>query len=139
MRIKRCAMLIVAFCVVATQAVGSIPITYFALFDYGSAELTETGRASVKDVVTEAKEALSQTDAIVIYVSGYADRAGPEDFNMGLSKRRAEAIANALMAAGMERKYLEVSWHGEHELPIATPDGVREQANRSVLLSVWGK
>jgi outer membrane protein OmpA-like peptidoglycan-associated protein len=129
------------FGVSTTPAVGSIPNTYLVLFEHGSATISSTTifQASLDAAVTEAKEALSRTDDIVVYVSGYADTSGPEDFNMQLSKRRAEAVANALIVAGIGREHLEISWHGESELPVPTPDGVREQANRSVLVSVWGK
>jgi outer membrane protein OmpA-like peptidoglycan-associated protein len=128
-----------AFGVSATPAVSSIPNTYFVLFEYGSAALTADFEASLDAVVAEAKEALSHAEDIVVHVRGYADTSGPADFNMKLSKRRAEAVADALIAAGIGRAHLEISWHGESDLPVPTPDGVREQANRSVLVSVWGR
>jgi OmpA-OmpF porin, OOP family len=138
---KQWVALVIGCCLAASPAVGDIPNRWVVLFDHGSAKLTEAFQATVvvNAVASEAKEALSHTDAIVVYVSGYADRSGPADFNMHLSRRRAEAVADALVAAGIARKYLEVSWHGEEELPVPTPDGVREQANRVVLMSIWGR
>jgi outer membrane protein OmpA-like peptidoglycan-associated protein len=124
---------------ITTSAIGSIPKDYAALFEHGSATLTPAALVNVESAAAEAREALSHTDAIVIYVTGWADTSGSEEFNMRLSQRRAEAIARALMAAGIPKRNLEISWRGETELPVPTEDGVREQANRVVHFSIWGR
>jgi len=128
-----------SICAAARSAISSRPTDYIALFEHGSASLTPAALDNVEAAAAEAREALSHTDAIVIYVTGWADTSGPEAFNMRLSQRRAEAVARALIAAGIEREHLDISWHGEFELPVSTQDGVKEQANRVVHFAVWGK
>lgn len=46
---------------------------------------------------------------------GHADPSGPADYNLELSRRRAEAVADALVARGLAREALEVGGLGEAE------------------------
>jgi len=50
-----------------------------------------------------------------IAVTGYADRAGPEDYNMALSRRRAQAGRNALVAGGISADRITIAGRGEAE------------------------
>lgn len=49
-------------------------------------------------------------------VVGHADQRGTDKYNDKLSKRRARAIADSLIAAGISRSQLRTDGRGEHEL-----------------------
>src|SRR5690349_7686213 len=91
-------------------------IVYFA---HGSAELDKRALGVIKC----AAEAMA---AVSVVVSGYADRSGSTDYNLGLSERRAMAVAVELGRLGVLREHLEVRAFGETRLAVETPDGVRE-------------
>lgn len=67
-----------------------------------------------------------------IVLSGHTDTSGPADYNMGLSERRARAVAAELIARGVPESALEVTWFGETQLRVPTPDETREPQNRRV-------
>jgi len=59
---------------------------------------------------------------VKVRVAGYADPRGSEEFNDELSKRRAEAVAAALLQAGIPRDQLIVESHGKSESSTAEGD-----------------
>jgi len=65
-------------------------------------------------------------------VTGHADRAGSEAYNMELSLRRANAVRAALVARGVSPDSITVAGRGETEPDVPTADGVEEQVNRRV-------
>ena len=65
-------------------------------------------------------------------VTGCADRAGSDSYNMELSLRRANAVRAGLVARGVSPDSITVVGRGETEPAVPTADGVKEQANRLV-------
>ena len=59
-----------------------------------------------------------------VVVVGYADRdTGTSDYNMGLSKRRADAVAEALVKTyGIDPSRLTVKYDGSDVQPYSTND-----------------
>jgi OmpA family len=74
----------------------------------------------------------AKTGGVRISATGHADRAGPEDYNMALSLRRADAVREALITSGVSPDAITVAGRGESEPAVPTPHGVKEQANRRV-------
>jgi len=60
------------------------------------------------------------------------DTAGRPDYNMPLSRRRADAVRGAVLDAGAPRARVLARGYGETALAVETPDGVREPGNRRV-------
>jgi len=108
------------------------PNTYIVLFDWDRADITPAGQAVINDVLAEAQ----RLGTPAISVTGHADRSGPEDYNLALSLRRADAVREALIAGGIAPEQITVAGRGEEEPAVPTPDGVREQANRRVEIIV---
>jgi OOP family OmpA-OmpF porin len=68
----------------------------------------------------EIAKALKDNPGITgVTISGYTDRLGTDEYNMALSKRRAESVRFYLMRQGVDGKRLEVSARGEAN-PIVT-------------------
>jgi outer membrane protein OmpA-like peptidoglycan-associated protein len=55
----------------------------------------------------------------VLRVEGHTDSIGPEEYNMVLSSRRAEAVKNILIAKGVPSRNIETIAYGE-SMPVAT-------------------
>lgn len=102
------------------------------LFESGSADLGPiAGRA-----LSEALDALQNNPHAVATIHGHTDSVGQPDFNLGLAKRRAEAVAALLMDAGISSDRLETVGWGSAD-PIGdneTEEGRRQ--NRRVVVSV---
>ena len=69
-------------------------------------------------------------------VVGHADRAGTNGYNMGLSERRAEAVASLMASMGVARSAITTGARGEEQPRVPTEDGVRNPQNRRVEIGV---
>ena len=69
-------------------------------------------------------------------VVGHADRSGSDSYNLELSERRAQAIANLMSEAGIPVGSIDTSAQGEANPRVPTQDGVREPQNRRVEITV---
>ena len=102
-------------------------------FHLNSAKLTEEAKSILQQVATTHKTDHSDVHLIV---SGHTDSTGTDDYNMSLSKRRAESVVAFLVGQGCDATKLTAVGYGESK-PIAentTREG-RAQ-NRRVTLSV---
>ncbi len=79
---------------------------------------------------------LSQYPQTVVRVEGHTDSVGAEDFNLDLSRRRAEAVKNLLMQRGIDGSRMEVAAFGESN-PVATnATEAGRQMNRRVVIMI---
>lgn len=99
-------------------------------FDFASSRLTPGGQAhAAAAAVTLAEMPLER-----IRVVGHTDRVGSPAANRRLATKRARAVADFLVAAGIPDDLIEVDGLGEADAPIPTDDGVAEPLNRSVAI-----
>jgi len=113
-------------------AAAAVPVaaarTYLVFFDWSKADLTDRAR----QIIGEAAAARSSTGVTRIEVNGFTDRSGPASYNMGLSQRRANAVAAELVRRGVPRNEIVTRGFGEENNLVPTADGVREPQNRRV-------
>jgi OmpA-OmpF porin, OOP family len=102
--------------------------TYLVFFDWDRADLTDRAR----QIISEAAQNARRVQATKIEVAGHADRSGTPQYNMGLSKRRADNVAAELVRQGISRNEIAVTAFGETRPLVPTADGVREPQNRRV-------
>jgi len=62
------------------------------LFDWDSAKLKPQARAKIKEIIAEIPQGAA------VQVNGYTDALGTESYNLGLSKKRAQAVAEVIAA-----------------------------------------
>ena len=112
---------------VAAAAPVAAARTFLVFFDWSKADLTDRAR----QIIGEAASARG-TGVTRIEVNGFTDRSGPADYNMGLSQRRANAVAAELVRRGVPRNEIVTRGFGEENNLVPTADGVREPQNRRV-------
>ncbi len=105
-----------------------ITLSADVLFDFDKAVIKD----SFKPKLDEIAELLKQHPDIKVYVDGHTDTAGPADYNMKLSERRARAVADYLIARGVDADRIMVRAFGETRLAVPTPDNTPEPRNRRV-------
>jgi OOP family OmpA-OmpF porin len=104
------------------------PRTFLVFFDFDRYNLTPDARK----VIEAAAQSFKQNGSATIEVSGYTDLAGTQAYNLKLSQRRADAVANYLAKQGVAKNVLDIKWFGKEHPRVPTPDGVREPQNRRV-------
>ncbi len=112
----------------APQVAAVAPRPFIVHFDFDSDVLSRTTLQIIDDAVATA----DKHGIVDFSVTGHADRAGPEAYNLDLSLRRANAVRDALIQRGVKASGISVAGRGEAEPAVPTPDGVREPANRRV-------
>ncbi len=114
---------------VAPEPAAEEPQTEFIVyFAWDRSDLSALAKGFLDSV---AAEAVRQQPSNIL-VAGHADTAGSAEFNVGLSERRAKAVADYLAAAGVDASNLDLKWYGESMPAVDTGDEVRNPGNRRV-------
>jgi OOP family OmpA-OmpF porin len=95
------------------------------LFEFDSNELTADGIRLLDDLVGNLTAAGLQEQKLRI--TGYADRIGNDDYNLGLSQRRAAAVRDYLVTKGVLPDYIEAGGLGTAN-PVVGCEGERGAA-----------
>lgn len=103
---------------------------YGILFDFDKAAIKPQSRPTIDEIV----KFLKANPEIRVVVAGHTDAKGGFDYNVDLSKRRAEAVVQALVAGGVAGTRLK-SFGVGMAAPVASNDGEAGRAkNRRVEL-----
>ncbi len=85
-------------------------------------------------VLSQVRAVASKMDGAKITVAGFTDTVGTSKLNLGLSDRRAEAVALALADAAAQK--IDTLSFGQHNQAVPTGDNVEEALNRRVEITV---
>lgn len=116
------------------QPVADAPPPVLVFFDWDEATI----RQDAMPIINQLADALRQNPNVPVIVEGHADTSGAADYNVGLSERRAEAVAAALAERGVGFERMQLRARGEQDLRVPTGDGVREPQNRRVRIQAGG-
>ena len=115
---------------ILTNSIGNIIIPGFQTGDYNLTTESFEYIDSIAMVLNNNRE-------LIIIISGHTDNVGDYEYNMSLSKRRANVVKNEFLNRGVQDSQLIVEYFGE-ECPVIsniTEEG--RQYNRRVELSVF--
>jgi len=105
-----------------------------ALFDFDKYVIKPEARAKLDDLVSK----LAGVNLEVIVAVGHTDWIGTEEYNLGLSKRRSDAIKQYLVSKGIEANRIYTEGKGESQ-PVADNRTAEGRAkNRRVEIEVIG-
>lgn len=108
-----------------------LPGPYIVFFDWDSSAISPDAATVLDSTVSSTTGCGSAT----IRIAGYADRSGSEQYNIGLSTRRADAVQAYLASHGATAQTTTQAF-GESNPRVPTADGVRELQNRRVEITV---
>lgn len=99
------------------------------MFASSSIRLDAVARSTIEDLAAQLALEPGRSVAII----GHSDSLGPPEQNMAVSERRAEAVRDALVAAGLDPARIRVvQGRGETDPAVPTPDGTADRLNRRV-------
>jgi outer membrane protein OmpA-like peptidoglycan-associated protein len=102
--------------------------SFMVFFDWDRSNLSQQALNTIK----QAADAYKTKGSARITATGHTDKSGPENYNMALSLRRANAVKDALVRDGVPATAISVVGRGESQPLVPTADGVREPQNRRV-------
>jgi OOP family OmpA-OmpF porin len=87
------------------------PVTASVFFDYNRSEIGPGEAPKLDELTAKLKgRAFDRLDAV-----GYADRIGSNAYNLGLSRRRAEAVHAYLVGKGVDAGRIRIEAKGKEE------------------------
>ncbi len=113
---------------VAQTAPACVAGPFMVFFDYDSDQVTPVGRA-ILDNAASAYRTCAQAQ---VMITGHTDRAGKDQYNVGLSQRMAANVRSYLAGRGIPDGVMTTQAFGESRPLIDTADGMREPQNRRV-------
>jgi len=117
------------------EALSALPLPprhYTVNFQFASETLTDASRA----VFPEILRVVAEWPFPNVIVIGHTDTSGSAATNNELGLRRAQAVGDLLVAAGLAASSVEVVSHGEGDPLVRTPDETSEPRNRRVEIEV---
>lgn len=112
-----------------------IKITFSSgiLFDVDKSDL----KSQCKSELAELSRILNKYGDTNILLAGYTDSTGSEEYNLALSKRRADSVANYLVTQNVNSARFSTEGFGESQ-PVASNDTAAGRAqNRRVEVAIW--
>ena len=101
-------------------------------FDAGKWEI----KPQYRDILNRIAGVLMTAKQYSIYVYGYTDDAGTSDYNLKLSARRAEAVRNVLVQAGISSAAITTKGFGKSDPRAKGNTPAARSANRRVEIGI---
>jgi OOP family OmpA-OmpF porin len=116
-----------------------IEIAAAMLFGFDSAELTDDARAVIDERVQALRGKARLTSQMRI--EGHTDSTGPAEYNLQLSERRAQAVADYILGQAYRLSAADIQVVGLGETQPVASNATREgrAENRRVVLFAIGK
>ena len=101
-------------------------------FEFDSNKLTEAAKENLDQFAKAVKDPRLKGQSFEIV--GYTDAKGTEEYNLGLSERRASAVAAYLAAQGVDASQLKARGLGMSKPRVADPFGSENRRVETSLL-----
>jgi outer membrane protein OmpA-like peptidoglycan-associated protein len=102
------------------------------LFDVNRSNLQGEAQASLSNLA----RILNKYPDTDVLIEGHTDSTGPEEYNMELSRRRAQSVANYLAGSRVDATRFSIMAYGEMQ-PVASNETIGgRQQNRRVELAI---
>lgn len=116
----------------ALSALPPPPLHFTLNFRFESDALTDEALALLPTILQSVRERAAP-DVLVV---GHTDTTGPAATNLVLGLRRATAVRDLLVTAGLDASLIEVISNGERDPLVPTDDETAEPRNRRVEIAV---
>lgn len=101
-------------------------------FDFDRATLKPEAERILDTVVAE----LERNPDLRLEIVGHTDSVGSEEYNMDLSRRRAESVASYVASQGISQNRLQTDWKGESEPQVPNTSRENRARNRRVVMTI---
>jgi outer membrane protein OmpA-like peptidoglycan-associated protein len=115
--------------------VGATSVLRNIYFDFNKASFKQDSYAELNNL----EGMMKQNESIKVEIAGHTDSFGPDDFNLKLSSRRANAVRSFLTSKGIDPRRVTAVGYGDKK-PLASNDDEKDgrELNRRVEFKVLG-
>ncbi|RZO86749.1 MAG: OmpA family protein [Oceanococcus sp.] len=113
-------------------AAAPAPETVVIYFAFDSSELNSAAKAALDRVAAN----LTNRNFVVAIANGHADATGTEEYNMGLSERRAASVSNYLVSKGVGASQVRQRAYGETRPAASDDTEIGRAKNRRVEINL---
>jgi outer membrane protein OmpA-like peptidoglycan-associated protein len=103
----------------------------------------DTGKATIRPrsrfVLNGAVKVLKKYDSVRVMITGHTDDTGTKDFNLKLSKERADSVKDYLVAHGIDASRIETKGVGDSEPLVPNKTAKARQKNRRIEFAIIHK
>ena len=110
------------------------------LNQYAKTILFDTGKSTIKfesaEILNQIINVLKKYPNSRFRIEGHTDNVGKDEYNLGLSQRRAQAVTNYFKSKGLAGSRFTTKWYGEKN-PVAsndTPEGRAKNRRVNVVI-----
>ena len=103
----------------AAEAPPPVQFDLLANFEFNSDKLTQAARENLDQFAKAIKD--PRLAGSKFEIDGHTDAVGPEEYNLGLSERRAEAVVSYLTSEGIDGSVLVAKGFGKTKPRVANP------------------
>jgi len=103
------------------------------LFGFDKSDLTAQAQTNIKELAT----ILNKYPDTYVRVEGHTDTTGTDAYNMGLSERRANAVATYLKNQGVAASRVQPYWYGSRQPKVPNNSDANKAINRRVEFSIF--
>ena len=104
------------------------PVHFILYFEKDSTRLRPASLETLNEIVATIKAQGSEHISVV----GHSDTLGDKDYNLDLSRRRADSVKRKLVEKGTRTESIQTTSHGEENPLVKTADNVGNAKNRRV-------
>lgn len=108
-----------------------IPIFNHVLFDFDKSTLKPEGKAEVDKVVSMLKDNPGDS----VEVQGHTCNVGTDEYNMGLSQRRADSVQKYMLDSGVAQGRLSTKAFGETTPAVPNDTPANRKLNRRAMFN----
>ena len=102
------------------------------LFAFDSSVIRESAKPTLNKVI----RALANNPDESLHIEGHTCDIGTDEYNMGLSERRAEAVKEYLVKAGIDADRITTEAFGESDPLVPNENEAARKLNRRVELTI---
>lgn len=103
------------------------------LFGYDKSEVTPTAEQKL----VQLAEILNKYPDTYVLIEGHTDATGTDDYNLSLSKRRAESVSSELRQKAVSGNRIKTAWYGEVQPKYSNDTEANRAKNRRVEFAIY--
>jgi outer membrane protein OmpA-like peptidoglycan-associated protein len=103
------------------------------LFGYDKYDITTSAEKKLQELAT----ILNKYPDTYVLVEGHTDATGTDEYNLSLSRKRAESVSDELREKDVRNQRIKTAWYGEDQPKYSNDTDANRSKNRRVEFAIY--